>query len=65
MGMPLERKAPNEPATKSRSKKELLKLVHKLRWAGMDDEAERLLKTLQQAQTPAEDKVVAVPAETD
>ena len=28
MGMPLERKTHNEPATKSRSKKELLKLVH-------------------------------------
>lgn len=39
MGMPLERKIPNESATKSRSKKELLKLVHKLRWAGMDEEA--------------------------
>ena len=65
MGMPLERKTPSEPATKSRSKKELLKLVHKLRWAGMDEEAERLLKTLQHAQTSAEDKVVATPAETD
>ena len=65
MGMPLERKAPNEPTTKSRSKKDLLKLVQKLRWAGMDEEAERLLKTLQLAQMPAEDKVVATPAETD
>jgi hypothetical protein len=65
MEMPLERKARDEPATASKSKKELLKLVHKLRWAGMDDEAERLLKTLQQAQTPAEDKVVTMPAETD
>ena len=65
MGMPLERQTSNEQAPKSRSKKELLKLVHKLRWAGMDEEAERLLKTLQQAQTPAEDRVVATPAETD
>jgi hypothetical protein len=65
MGMPLERTTHNEPATKSRSKKELLKLVHKLRWAGMDEEAERLLKTLQQAQSPGEDKVVATPTETD
>ncbi len=65
MGMPLERQTPIEPATKGRSKKELLKLVHKLRWAGMDEEAERLLKTLQHAQTPAEDRVVATPAETD
>jgi hypothetical protein len=65
MGIPLEHKKPDEPATASKSKKELLKLVHKLRWAGMDDEAERLLKTLQHAQMPADDKVVATPAETD
>ena len=65
MGMPLERKTHNEPATKTRSKKELLKLVQKLRWAGMDEEANRLLKTLQHAQSPGEDKVVATPTETD
>ena len=65
MGMPLERKIPNESATKSRSKKELLKLVHKLRWAGMDEEAERLLKKLKQGQTPPHDSVVPTPTETD
>jgi hypothetical protein len=44
---------------------ELLKLVHKLRWAGMEEEAERLLKKLKHEQTPPEDSVVATPTETD
>jgi hypothetical protein len=60
MGMPLERKAPDRPATE-RTTKDLLELVHKLRWA----EAERLLKSLRHAETPAQDKVVATPSETD
>ena len=46
MGMPLERQTPNEPVRGESSSKEMLKLVHKLRWAGMDEEAERLLKTV-------------------
>jgi hypothetical protein len=50
MRTPLESPTPNEPASGERSKKEMLKLVHKLRWAGMDEEAERLLRTLQHAQ---------------
>jgi hypothetical protein len=64
MGMPLERKAPDRPVAE-KTTKDLLKLVHKLRWAGMEDEAERLLKTLQHAETLAQDKVVATPTETD
>jgi hypothetical protein len=64
MGRPLERKAPDRPATE-RTTKDLLELVHKLRWAGMEEEAERLLKSLRHAETPAQDKVVATPSETD
>ena len=65
MGMPLERKTPGRPAAESTSSGELLKLVHKLRWAGMEEEAERLLKKLKHGQTPPEDSVVATPTETD
>jgi hypothetical protein len=64
MGMPLERKTPGRPAAESTSS-ELLKLVHKLRWAGMEEEAERLLKKLKHGQTPPEHSVVATPTETD
>ncbi len=64
MGIPLERKTPGRPAAESTSS-ELLKLVHKLRWAGMEEEAERLLKKLKHGQTPPEDSVVATPTETD
>ena len=58
MGIPLERKTPGRPAAESTSS-ELLKLVHKLRWAGMEEEAERLLKKLKHGQTPPEHSVVA------
>ena len=64
MGMPLERKTPDRPAAESTSR-ELLRLVHKLRWAGMEEEAERLLKKLKHGQTSAEESVVATPTETD
>jgi hypothetical protein len=63
-GMPLGRKTPGRPAAESTSS-ELLKLVHKLRWAGMEEEAERLLKKLKHGQTPPKDSVVATPTETD
>ena len=64
MGMPLERETPDRPA-KEIAASDLLKLVHKLRWAGMEEEAERLLKKLKQGQTRAEESVVSTPAETD
>src|SRR5580693_8032399 len=64
MGMPLKRKTPGRPAAESTSSA-LLKLVHKLRWAGMEEEAERLLKKLKHEQTPPEDSVVATPTESD
>jgi hypothetical protein len=64
MGIPLEHKTPGRSAAEGTSS-ELLKLVHKLRWAGMEEEAERLLKKLKHEQTPPEDSVVATPTETD
>ena len=64
MGIPLEHKTPGRSAAEGTSS-ELLKLVHKLRGAGMEEEAERLLKKLKHEQTPPEDSVVATPTETD
>ena len=64
MGMPLERKTPDRPAAESTSR-ELLRLVHKLRWAGMEEEAERLQAELTERHTTAADSVVAMSGETD
>jgi len=44
---------------------ELVKLIRKLRWIGMDDEAERLQQKLAQQRTAAEDTVIARSGETD
>jgi hypothetical protein len=64
MDLPLERKTPDLPATETTSS-ELIKLVHKLRWAGMEEEAERLLKKWEHRQLAADESVVATPTETD
>jgi hypothetical protein len=64
MGMPLEDKTPDQPAAESTAR-ELIRLAHKLRWAGMEEEAERLLKKLKQRRSSTEDSVVTTPTETD
>lgn len=64
MGMPLEDKTPDRPAAESTAS-ELIRLAHKLRWAGMEEEAERLLKKLKHGETPTGESTVATPTETD
>ena len=44
---------------------ELVKLVRKLRWIGMEDEAEKVEKQLLLQQVPAADSVIAASRETD
>jgi hypothetical protein len=44
---------------------ELVKLVRKLRWIGMEDEAEQVEKQLLLQQVPAADSVIAASRETD
>jgi hypothetical protein len=44
---------------------ELVKLIRKLRWIGMDDEAERLQRKLALQRTEVDDTVVARSGETD
>jgi hypothetical protein len=44
---------------------ELVRLICKLRWIGMEDEAERLTDELTRRDTAAADSVVAIPHETD
>jgi hypothetical protein len=64
MEMPLERKT-TDPGAAASPIGELIRLVHKLRWAGMEEEAERLLKKLKHGHAPAEESVIATPIETD
>jgi hypothetical protein len=49
----------------TRASNEMIKLIRKLRWIGMDEEAHKLQKELTQRETAAEDSVVATPGETD
>lgn len=44
---------------------ELIKLIRKLRWIGMDDEAERRLRELPRYRATDADSVLAMTAETD
>ncbi len=56
----LEQKRPPDAGSN-----ELVKLIRKLRWIGMDDEAERLQAELTQRRAAASDSVVAMSGETD
>jgi hypothetical protein len=44
---------------------EIVKLIRKLRWAGMERDAERLRTELMERSIPAADSVIAMPRETD
>jgi len=64
MEMPLEQEAPESHPNETKSSL-LLKLVQKLRWAGMDDEAERLLKDFERERAAAHNSIFATPTDTD
>jgi hypothetical protein len=49
----------------TRVSNEMIKLIRKLRWIGMDDEAQKLQTELTQREAAADDSVVATPRETD
>ncbi len=53
-----------DAAATQRGSNELVKLIRKLRWIGMDDEAERLQAELTRRHAAA-DSVVAMSGETD
>ncbi len=48
-----------------RASNELIKLIRKLRWMGMKEEAEKVVNQLTLRDVPAEDSVVAASGETD
>jgi hypothetical protein len=62
--MSLDRDKPAETLAE-RTPHELAKLISKLRWIGMEEEAERLLGELAERRTSADDHVFATTGETD
>jgi hypothetical protein len=63
--MPLAQlKPPDTPVMQSTSN-ETIKLILKLRWMGMEDEAERVLTELTRREGPTTDSVLVTPSDTD
>jgi hypothetical protein len=55
----------SDTTASQRAPDELVKLIRKLRWVGLEDEAERLQTELTRRHGAAADCVVAMPRETD
>jgi hypothetical protein len=65
MEMPLaQQKPPDTPVVQSMSN-ETIKLILKLRWMGMEEEAERVLTELTRREGPTADSVLVTPSDTD
>jgi hypothetical protein len=56
---------PPQVSSEQKRSGELVKLVRKLRWMGMENEAEQVEKQLLLQQVPAADSVIAASRETD
>ena len=65
MAMPRERQKPSDGSAEQRETNELVKLIRKLRWIGLEEEAERVENQLTLCKSKAGDSVVAGPRETD
>jgi len=63
--MPLEQQTPARSLAEQRASNELVKLIRKLRWMGMEEEAKKVENQLTLCDLPAEDSVVAASRETD
>ena len=59
-----QQKSPNRLAEQQASN-ELVKLIRKLRWMGLEEEAERVEDELVLRRVAAADSVIAAPRETD
>lgn len=64
MPMPLERPKHDDAAEDESRANDLVKRIRKLRWMGLEDEAERLQQELTRRCTDS-DSVIATPRETD
>jgi hypothetical protein len=65
MDVPVEQKKPPETSTVHRASNELIRLIRKLRWMGMEEEAAGLQKELGRRRPTDADSVLATPGDTD
>jgi len=65
MEMRHEQQKPSDGVAEQRASNELVKLIRKLRWMGMGEEAKKMENQLTQCDVPATDVVVARSRETD
>ncbi len=63
--MPRKQQKPSDVSAEQRTSNELVKLIRKLRWMGMEEEAERVQTKLAQCGVQPADSVLATPRETD
>ena len=61
----VKQKKPPDVSAEQRTSNELVKLIRKLRWMGMEEEAERVQTELAQSDVGPADCVLAVSRETD
>ncbi len=64
MEMPHDQQKPPDDSAEQRASNELVKLIRKLRWMGLQEEAEKVQNELT-LRRGAADSVVATPHETD
>ena len=56
---------PSDTSARQRASNELVKLIRKLRWMGMEEEAQGLQNELEQRHATPADSVLATTPETD
>ena len=59
------KRQPSDTSARQRASNELVKLIRKLRWLGMEEEAQDLEDGLRRRHAAAADSVLATAAETD
>jgi len=59
------KRQPSDTSARQRASNELVKLIHKLRWLRMEEEAQGLQNELGRRRAAAADSVLATAAETD
>ena len=65
MGTPPSEPKPLDGSAEQRASNDLIRLIRKLRWMGMEDEAKSVQTELMQRGVPADDSVLARPRDTD